>query len=165
MATDLELAINTLQAVNRTVLTAVGIPDVGTVTGKAPDLSNYPTGAPAEPPLVLVWPVDGSWYQKGHGYKIDDRTFLLICFVEALGQNLIPQRAQLAVQLLQAMRNQYITPATIALDTGGISGYQMTVSSRDGNPQSDGGIVSNLEIGGNLYAGFTIRLHVRLQWI
>lgn len=165
MPTDLELAINNLQSVNRTVLTAVGIPDVGTVAGKAPDLSNYPTGAPAEPPLVLVWPLDGSWYQKGHGYKIDDRTFILICFVEALGQNLIPQRAQLAVQLLQATRNQYVTPSTIALDTGGTSGYQMMVASRDGNPQSDGGIVSNLEIGGNLYAGFIIRLHVRLQWI
>lgn len=165
MATDIELAINTLQVVNRSVLTAVGIPDVGTASGKAPDLQNYPTGAPAEPPLVLVWPADGSWYQKGHGYKIDDRTFLLICFVEALGQNLIPQRAQLATQLLQAMRNQYVTPTTIELDTGSTSGYQMTVASRDGNPQSDGGIVSNLEIGGNLYAGFTIRLSVRIQWI
>jgi len=165
MTDRFELAVNLLQVQNRAVLTAAGIPDVGGATGKAPDWTNYPTGAPAEPPLVLIWPADGSWYQKGHGYKVDDRTFLLICFTEALGQNLLPQRAQLTGKILSGISEQYVTPSTIALDTGVTSGFQLTVASREGHPQADGGIVSNLEFGGNPYSGFIIRLQVRIQWI
>lgn len=162
MATDIELATNLIQAVNRQVLTALGFTEVA---GKVPDLENYPTGSINETPVILTWPMDGSWWQKGHGYKIDERTFLLICFSESLGQNLIPQRAVQSVRILQALRNQYVTPSTIPLDFGTPSGYQITVASRDDNRQSDGGLVSNLEMGGVPYSGFVIRLLVRTQWI
>lgn len=154
MAADIELAINLIQAQNRTF-----IPDY------APDLIDYPTAPWAETPAVLTWPMDGSWYQKGQGYMTDERTMNVQVYVEPLGLMDIPTRAQIGVQLLQQMRKHYMKPATIPLDTGVTSGYQITVESRSGNPMSDTGLMTNLVFAGANYLGFILRLRVRIMQV
>lgn len=154
MADDIELAINLIQAQNRTF-----IPDY------APDLIDYPTAPWAQTPAVLTWPSDGSWYQKGHGYKTDERTMQVMVYVEPLGLMDIPTRAQIGVQLLQQMRKHYMKPDVISLDTGVTSGYQITIESRSGSPQSDTGLMTNLAFGATNYLGFILRLRVRIMQI
>ena len=156
MATDIERAVNLLQAQNRSI---AGV-------RRAPDMSAYPTQInTADLPYVLTWPGPGSWYQKGHGRGLDSRTFRILAFVQPLGQNDAPTRLVQATQLLERMRDHYVTPSVIALgDPGQNGGYQFTVESRDGNPQADDGISADLSYGGVVYLGFEIKLTVRIMW-
>lgn len=156
MATDIERAVNLLQAQNRSI----------SGVKKAPDMSAYPTQInTVDLPYILTWPGPGSWSQKGHGRGQDSRTFRILAFVQPLGQNDAPTRLVQATQLLEAMRDHYVDPNVIALgDPGSNAGYQFTVESRDGNPQSDDGISVDLSYGGVVYLGFEIRLRVRILW-
>lgn len=157
MAFDIELAINLIQAKHRAL---TGFP-----TLYAPNLDAYPTVLDTPNlPCLLTWPADGAWFQKGHGYKVDERVFLVLGFVEPLGQNDIPSRAVAAVQLLQSVRAMWVTPANIPLDSGASSGYQITVESSSENRHSDQGITPDLAFGGKAYYGFRLRLNTRILW-
>lgn len=159
---DLELAINKIQAQNRQVLTNLGI---APARGLAPDLSGYlPSIETGHLPYLITWVGAGRWNNKGHGWKTDHRTMMIIGFVEPLGQGLIPTRAQEAVQLLQALRSHYITAQNIPLTNVNTDGYQITVESGETIQHTDEGLQSNLEIGGRLYHGFTVSLQTRILW-
>lgn len=154
MAIDIELATNLIQAVNQ------GISGVQL----APSLDKYPTALDtANLPCLLTWPADGAWYAKGGGYKVDHRTFLIVGYIQPLGQSDIPSRAVDAVRLFQTVRARYITAATIPLaDPDDNSGYQITAESGPETRHTDGGLQSDLRFGGTLYHGFIVRLSVRI---
>lgn len=153
---DLTLAINKLQALHRSI----------SGVRYAPDLSAYPTVLDtANLPAVITWPVDGSWYMKGGGWKVDERTMLVLVYVQPLAQNDIPSNAAASVALLGRLREAYITYANALQATPDIdSGYQMTLNSGPERPMSDGGIEANLSFGGAAFYGARIRVNVHLQW-
>lgn len=156
MATDIELAIQLIQAKNRQ------IPGVGLV----PDLSGYLASLQdGQLPYVITWPGPGRWNNKGHGWWEDHRTFIIVCYVLPLGQQLIGLRAVKAVQFLQAMRAFYITAANIPLaePTLANGGYQITVESGQGTPHSDEGLRSDLDMAGTPYHGFMLNLNVCIR--
>ena len=159
MAVDIELACNLVQALIRTNLAP-------TYIQHAPAMDEYlPALHDALCPYVMTWPGDGSWYQKGLGYKLDERTLTVFCFVESLAQKDIPTRIAQGTRALQAVRNLFVIPANIALDTGVSSGYQITVESKEGTPQTDTGLRADLPFTGAPWFGFSIPLKVRIQWI
>lgn len=157
MAIDIELAVNLMQAVNRGVTGVVS----------APNLDAYPTSIDtASLPFVLTWPGPGSFYAKGGGYKVDDRTFRVLCFLQPLAQDDLPSNAVNAVQLLQAMRETYIENTTIALaDPDTNDGYQIVVTSSTDNPQSDNGITPGLQFRGVPFIGFELQIRCRILWL
>lgn len=158
MAIDIELACNSIQTLIRT--------NLSNLIQNAPDMESYATAMhDALCPYVFTWPEGGSWYQKGAGYKIDERDVTVFCLVESLAQKDIPSRTVQGVRLLQAMRNLFIIPGNIPLTDINTTGYQITVASRDDNPQSDSGLVGNLPYSGIPWFGFSIPLKVRIQWI
>lgn len=158
MAVDIELACNKIQALVRTLQP--------TFIANVPDVEHYPTAlADALCPYAFTWPGPGSWYQKGGGYKGDERTFTLFVFIESLHQKDIPTRAVQGIRALQAVRNLFIIPANISLDAGTSSGYQIILESKADTPQSDSGLVANLPFSGVPWFGFSIPLKVRTQWI
>lgn len=159
MAVDIELACNSIQALIRTNLAPTHIQ-------LAPDMDAYQTSLhDALCPYVFTWPEEGSWYQKGEGYKIDERNVTVFCLIESLAQKDIPTRTVQGVRALQAMRNLFLIPANIPLTNINTTGYQITVASRDGNPQSDSGLRADLPYSGVPWFGFSIPLKVRIQWI
>jgi hypothetical protein len=156
MAVDIELAINLIQAQNLLVSGVL----------EAPALSAYRTAIDTPNlPYVITWPAEGSFYAKGGAYKADHRIMRVIAFVEPLGQSDLPTRAVEAVQLLQAMRDRWITNSVIPLQdpVGGVV-YQITAESGPDRPHSDTGLVSNLVFSGRQFHGFEIRLNVRILW-
>lgn len=159
MAVDIERAINLLQAQNRSI-------SVEGMSVTAPDADRYPSQiTTANLPYIITWPAGGSWYQKGHGYALDSRTFRILAFVQPLGQSDAPTRLVPALKLLQAVRDHYLRPVVIQLGDPGLNdGYQFTVESRDGSPHTDDGITPNLTFGGVAFLGFEVRLRVRTQW-
>lgn len=159
MAVDLELACNSIQALIRANM-------VPSMVQSAPDMQEYLTSLhDAQCPYVFTWPSDGSWYQKGGGYKADERTLTIFCLVESLAQKDIPTRAVQGVRVLQAMRNLFIIPQNIPLTAIDTTGYQITVASRADNPQTDTGLRADLPYTGAPWFGFSIPLKVRIQWI
>lgn len=158
MAVDIELACNLIQGKLRTLVPQYLL--------HAPDMEDYLTALhDAVCPYAMTWPSEGSWYQKGGGYKIDERTFTLFVFVESLAQKDIPSRTVQGTRALQAVRNLFIVPANIPLDYGSTTGYQITVESKTDTPQSDSGLRADLPYSGMPWFGFSIPLKVRIQWI
>lgn len=158
MAVDLELACNSVQALIRN--------NLGSMIQGAPDMDEYlPALHDALCPYVFTWPSDGAWYQKGGGYKVDERTLTVFCLVESLAQKDIPSRVVQGTRLLQAMRNLFIVPANIPLTAIDATGYQITIASRFDNPQTDTGLRADLPYTGSPWFGFSIPLKVRIQWI
>jgi hypothetical protein len=159
MAVDIELACNSIQALIRTNM-------VPTLIQNAPDMEHYATALhDAQCPYVMTWPSDGSWHQKGHGYKVDERMLTIFCFVESLAQKDIPSRVVQGTRLLQAMRNLFLVPANIDLTNINTTGYQVTIASRFDQPQTDTGLRADLPYTGASWFGFSIPLKVRIQWI
>jgi hypothetical protein len=159
MADDLELACNSIQALIRANM-------IDTLIQNAPDMEHYATSLhDAQCPYVFTWPGDGSWYQKGGGFKVDERTLIVFCIVESLAQKDIPTRVIQGTRLLQAMRNLFIVPANISLTDIGVTNYQITVASRSDQPQTDTGLRADLPYSGAPWFGFSIPLKVRIQWI
>lgn len=159
MAVDIELACNSVQSLIRTNLAPATIQN-------APDMDGYYTALhDALCPYVMTWPEEGSWFQKGGGYKIDERNVTVFCFIESLAQKDIPTRTVQGVRALQAVRNLFIIPSNIPLTEINQTGYQITVASRDDNPQSDSGLRADLPFSGSLWFGFSIPLKLRIQWI
>lgn len=158
MADDIELACNKIQALIRTNLSSL--------IQNAPDMENYATALhDALCPYVMTWPGEGSWYQKGHGYKVDDRTCTVFCFVESLAQKDIPTRTVQGVRILQAMRNLFVIPSNIPLAQIDTTGYQIYVASASDSPQTDTGLRGDFPYTGMPWFGFSIPLKVRIQWI
>lgn len=158
MAIDIELACNQVQALVRTL--------APTYIQNAPDMDGYYTALhDALCPYVMTWPEEGSWAQKGGGYKTDDRNLTLFCFIESLAQKDIPTRTVQGVRALQAIRNLFVVPANIPLAQIDQTGYQIYVASRVDAPQSDSGLRSDLPYSGVPWFGFSIPLQVRIQWI
>ncbi len=159
MAVDIELACNLIQAKIATLQP--------TLVANVPlDMEHYPTAMADELcPYVFTWPSDGSWFQKGHGYKIDDRTCTVFVIIESLAQKDVPTRLVQGVRILQAVRNLFATAGNLQLDDGSVSGYQIVVASKDGTPQSDTGLRSDLPFSGKPWFHFRIPLKVRIQWI
>lgn len=154
---DIEYAVNLMQALNRSF---AGV-------AQAPDLADYPTSIDTgSGAWLLTWPSEASWYAKGDGWKVDDRTMQVIAFVEPLGQGEIPSRAQEAVQLLQRARSAYIDRANIplAFPTPVTQPYQIVIASSNDHRHSDGGLVSNLRYQGASYHGFILNVNVRIMW-
>ena len=141
MAIDIELAIQLIQAQNRTI-TGVGL---------VPDLKDYPSSLQdGQLPCVITWPGPGRWNNKGHGWWEDHRTFLIVVYVLPLGQQLAGLRAVRATQVLQALRAHYIAAANIPLADPTIAngGYQITVESGQGSGHSDEGLRGDLSMAG-----------------
>lgn len=158
MATGIELACNLVQAKLATLQP--------TYLNQVPlAMTDYPTAMDdALCPYAFTWPSEGSWFQMGHGYKVDDRTLTIFIIIESLAQKDIPQRAAQGVRVLEAVRNLFIVPANIPLDYGTTSGYQITVASKKDTPQSDTGLQSNLPFSGKPWFHFRVPLHVRIGW-
>ncbi len=158
MATGIELAGNLVQAKLRTL--------APTYISNAPDKDAYPTAMDdALCPYALTWAGPGSWYQKGGGYKVDERTLEVFVFVESLAQKDIPTRTGQGERVLEAVKNLFLIPANIPLDDGTISGYQITLESKPGSPHTDTGLVSEFPFSGKLWFGFNIHLNCRIMWI
>lgn len=157
MAVDIELACNLIQGKLRTL--------VPTYLQHAPDVENYLTSLhDAQCPYAMTWPSEGSFYQKGGGYKVDNRTFSVFVFIEPLGQREIPQRTQQGIQVLQAVRDLFITNANIPLSSIDETGYQIIVASGMDSPHSDTGLTANLPFTGGAWVGFELRLNIHMQW-
>ena len=152
---NVHLAINRIQARNRTI----------TGVKTAPDLEGYLAAVQVgQLPYVITWPGDGQWGIKGHGWKTDHRTMLVIVFVEPLGQGSIPTRAVQAIDLFDRVRDYYLTAANISLAEPNTDGYQITVESSPNVSHSDNGLQSDLAIGGQTYHSFILRLKTRILW-
>lgn len=157
MAIDIELACNLIQAKIATLRPQY--------VANVPDIEHYFTSLDDSLcPYVMTWPGEGSWYQKGGGYKIDQRTYNVYCFVEALTQKDIPARTHQGIQILQAVRNLFIVAANIPLADFSTTNYQITVQSDQNTPHSDSGLIANMPFGNTVYSGFILRLGVRTQW-
>lgn len=154
---DIELACDLVQNVLRTLQP--------TYLANVPDVEHYPTAMDdALCPYAFTWPSEGSWYQKGHGYKTDERALTTFVIIESLAQKDVPTRFTQGVRALQAVRNLFVVPANISLDTGATSGYQITVESGAGSPQSDTGLRSDLPFSGKPWFHFRVNLKVRIMW-
>lgn len=159
MAIDIELACNLIQAKLAT-LQPTYLANVPT------DVEHYFTALnDALCPYAFTWPGPGSFSQKGGGYKMDERTFTVFVFIESLVQKDMPTRTAQGIRALQAVRNLFVVPGNIALDTGGTSGYQITIESKTDTPQSDSGLRADLPFSGASWFGFSLPLKVRTQWI
>lgn len=157
MAVDIELACNLVQDKLRTLQPQL--------LAQVPDVEHYPTAMEdALCPYAFTWPEEGSWYQKGAGYKTDERNLTVFVIVESLHQKDIPTRFTQGVRALQAVRNLFIIPANISLDYGTISGYQITLESKADTPHSDSGLRSDFPFSGRPWFGFSIGLKVRILW-
>lgn len=153
----IETTINLIQAVNRGI----------TGMRYAPSFSQYPlTADSVRLPMALTWPGPATWRREQFGSKKRvDRVYDVLVFCEALGQNTLPGRSALAVALLQT---SYAT--WIAVDA---NGYPTALAQpvNDGDPQvtlewdgtypQDTGLRADLQVGGVVYAGFTLQLRVR----
>lgn len=157
MSIDIELACNSIQALLRGLAPQY--------LNNVPDVHYYLTALnDAVCPYAFTVPGQGSFYQKGAGYKIDDRTFTTFVYVESVYKKDIPSRTKEGILVLQAVRNLFITAANIPL--ADIStGYQITAQSWEGHPHSDSGLAANLMFGGEPWFGFTLSLNVQTQWI
>lgn len=162
MSDGLELTINAMQARMLAALRA-SFPRL-----QAPALERYPTSLDtAALPMLLTWPADGSWYLKGDGFAEDTRTMTVTGYLAPLGQDDIPSRVLDSVRMLGALRNLWLSRASIALispdDNPG--GYQTTIESAHGLGHSDGGVMTGPVFGGTRYEGFVLRVRTRIAWV
>jgi len=135
----------------------------------APEFSKYPqTADSVRLPMALTWPEAGDWSREHFGSKKrTDRTYTILVFVEALGQNTMPGRSTLAVTLLDAFIDKWFSldqngyPTALANPTA--TQNQVTVEWGERKP-SDSGIVTDLAVGATPYSGFRITLPIRELW-
>lgn len=157
-AAYIELACNRIQEKLRTLIPSK--------LALAPDVDSYLTALDSRLcPYAMTWPGPGEIYQKGGGYKVDNRTFSVFVFTEALGQQSVPQRTQQGIQTLQAVTNLFIINANIPIATIADDGYQIIVASGVDSPHTDTGLTANLPFTGGAWVGFELRLNVHIQWI
>lgn len=157
MAVDIELACNLVQGKLRTLQSQF--------LAQVPDVEHYPTSMDdALCPYAFTWPAEGSWYQKGYGYKTDQRSLVVFVIIESLFQKDIPTRFTQGVRVLQAVRNLFVIPANISLDDGNVSGYQITLESKQDTPQGDTGLRADLPFSGKPWFHFRVNLKVRILW-
>lgn len=152
-------AINAIQA----KLATVSITSTNSklkVQLKAPEVSKYPTGmTTAQLPLALTWPGPSTFDFEGIGGG--KRRFMqgvtTIVYMQPLGQNDIPSRADEALLMLDAVRN-------ILLDTTAVldGTYQVTLAQSLERPHRDSGLRGDLQFGGAVYFGFTVDLTLRI---
>lgn len=147
--------IDLIQAVNRTI--------TGTTT--VPSFSQYPlTADTVRLPMVLTWPLNGTWRREQFGgKKREDRVYVIMVFVAPIGQGEMPARSSLAVTLLDAFREKWLS-----LDANGWptalqnSAPQVTVAWDGEYPQDTGvGVLPSLKVGGTDYTGFELRIKIR----
>jgi hypothetical protein len=161
MTTAFTVAINAIQTAHRAGL-AASFPRV-----LAPNRETYPTNlSTASLPMILTWPSEGLWYVKGDGFGMDERTFLVMVYVAPIAQDDIPSRAVESEDLLDAIKNLWLTRANIGLVDPGdnAGGYQVTIESSFGNGHTDGGLTSGPTFAGVAYTGFVVRLRARISW-
>lgn len=158
MAVSLELACDLIQAKIRD--------NLGSLVQNAPDMDGYYTALhDALCPYVQTWPTEGQFYQKGGGYKIIEGTCTVFCFVESLAQKDIPLRTVQGTRIMQAIIDLFSTASNIPLAEIDQTGYQITVASRDDQPQSYSGLRGDFPYSGMPWCGFSIPLNVRIQYI
>lgn len=151
--------IDLIQAVNATI----------SGVRYSPTFSKYPlTADSVRLPMALTWPEAGNWKREQFGSKKrTDRSYTIMVFVEALGQNTLPGRSQQAVTLLEAFVNAWQAldangyPTALANPTA--TQNQVTVEWGDRSP-SDSGVITSLAVGATAYSGFTITLPIRELW-
>lgn len=129
----------------------------------APTIDAYPTVLDTPNlPAVISWPSDAQWYVKGGAARQSVRAWLVLCYVEPLGQNDIPSNAALSVGMLDKLINAYTNVAN--LSPADPPPYQLTIESGPDMPHSDGGITPDLQFGGKPYYGIRLRVNVRAYW-
>lgn len=134
---------------------------------RAPDVAQYPTNLPtANLPMALTWVGASSFSQKGGGWGYEVLKASVFLFIEPLGQNDIPSRAALAMDVMATLIDAYRTAENIPLAQPGdnTAAYQITLESDPGNTHSHGGLVADLGFGGASYYGARFSLNVTLQW-
>lgn len=158
MANEPQNIINQIQAFNATI----------TGVRFAPSFDKYPlTADSVRLPMVLTWPGGpNTWSRQGFGGKKRvDGVYEILVFCEALGQNTLPGRSQLATTLLGAFREAWLgldaSGYPTALSNAGT--HQVTVE-WDGTYPNDTGIQANMQIGATVYAGFQVNLKIRELW-
>lgn len=140
------------------------------VTGvvNAPALAAYPTVIDtAACPYILTWPAAATWQQKGGAGspRRQDRTILIVGYVQPIAQSDIPSRASEAVLLVQRIGDLWLDPANVALhNPTPVEPWQATIETGGAQPFSDEGIVSNLQFRGVPWVGFQFSVRVRLLW-
>ncbi len=130
---------------------------------KAPDVSRYPTGMnTAQLPLALTWPGASSFDYEGMagGKRRFAQSLTIIVYIQPLGQNDIPSRAEEALLWLDVVRNKLLD--VVAIFDVGQKGYQVTLQQSQGQPHRDSGLISSLQFGGVPHFGFTIDVTARI---
>jgi hypothetical protein len=134
-------------------------------TRTVPTFAQYPlTADTVRLPMVLTWPDQATWTrQQFGGKKREDRVYVIMVFVQPIGQGEMPARSAEAVVLLDAFRDFWLS-----LDGNGYPtaladmSPQVTVMWDGEYPQDSGvGALPPLKVGGTQYTGFEIRLKVR----
>lgn len=153
MAVD--TTINLLQTLNASIQGVVS----------SPQMSAYPTVIDtAACPYVITWPTQGDWYMKGGGWKVQTRTYAVLCYVVPIAQDDIPSNLTLSAPLFQRFIDAYVSAANIA--QANVPTYQVTIASReDGTHHTDDGIRSDLRMSGKTWHGFILHVRVREQWL
>ena len=162
---SISTTINLIQTVNANILNSSGTK----LVRYAPAFGEYPLSADSvRLPMALTWPEAGQWDREHFGSKKrTDRTYTIMVFVEALGQNTLPGRSQLAVTLLDAFINTWMAldangyPTALANPTA--TQNQVTVEWGERKP-SDSGVITSLAVGATMYSGFTISIPIRELW-
>lgn len=146
--------LNYLQTLNRSI---AGV--------TAPAVSAYPTVIDTPSlPFAMTWPSGGEAWQKGHGYNQGNRTYRVIVYLQALGQDDVPSRTVPGATLLQQFLNLYVNANNTA--QAAPPPYQLTIQSGpDGPHVRDGGLVSTLAFGGRQFVGFELQVPVQQMWI
>jgi hypothetical protein len=127
---------------------------------KAPEVAKYPTGlSTAQLPLALTWPGPSTFDFEGigGGKRRFMQSLTTIVYMQPLGQNDIPSRADESLLMLDAVRN-------ILLDNTAIvdSNYQVTLAQDLSNPHRDSGLRGDLQFGGTVFFGFTVDIRLRI---
>ena len=158
MSNEPQAIINMIQAVNSEI----------TGVRFSPTFDKYPlTADSVRLPMVLTWPGGPNIWRRDNfaSKKRVDGIYEILVFCEALGQNTLPGRSQLATTLLGAFREKWLSVDEqgypTALSNAGT--HQVTVEF-DGTYPQDSGIQPNLQVGATAYAGFTIQLKIRELW-
>jgi hypothetical protein len=155
--------IDLIQAVNRTVTGARTVPT----------FDRYPlTADSVRLPLVLTWPEGAQWSRQHFGgKKREDRVYVIMVFVKAVGQGELPARSTEAVTLLDAFRDVWTAldavgyPTALQNPAAGNDDVQVTLEWPGDYPQDTGvGVLPALAVGGTSYTGFEIRIKVRELW-
>ena len=135
-----------------------------TITMHAPHLERYPTQlTTAQLPLALTWPSASSFDYEGvsGGKRRFMQSLTIIVYIQPLGQNDIPSRAEEAIEWLDVVRNAILDKNVLISETGP-QAYQAVLTQSIGSPYRDSGITPSISFGGVSYVGFTIDATVRI---